>query len=200
MSEKYSASFLKCLIQSFLLLGLIFNVSQNYSASRRRHEKPKNFRSGEGHLQHDGASMVSKHDPHFKKQIKETTYALLSLAAGDISKWYAHARHKLMIWTKENQTRLIYFSMMISRQNQKNTLCDFHRRVPPHCATQHTIHKMDYGFHNSSWKSIKSSCTTRADDSPNHGTKHFVPPCISVWWKSGLEITQGTYSMMARAW
>ena len=29
--------------------------------------------------------------------------------------------------------------MMISRQNQKNTLCDFHRRVPPLPGTQHTI-------------------------------------------------------------
>ena len=86
------------------------------------HKTVKNISSGVGHLQHDGASMVSKHDPHFKKQIKETTYAVLSFAAGDISKWYAHARHKLIIWTKENQTRLIYFSMMISKQNQKNTL------------------------------------------------------------------------------
>ena len=110
------------------------------------HKTVKNISSGVGHLQHDGASMVSKHDPHFKKQIKETTYALLSLAAGDISKWYAHARHKLMIWTKENQTRLIYFSMMISRQNQKNTLCDFHRRVPPLRATHHTSAHGDTPF------------------------------------------------------
>ena len=66
--------------------------------------------------------------------------------------------------------------------------------APPSRHTTQHFHKMVYGFHNSSWKSFKSSCTTRADDSLNHGTNiALVLSCILVWWKSGLEITQSRY-------
>ena len=63
--------------------------------------------------------------------MKETSYALLSSAAGDISEWYAHARHKLMIWSKENQARFIHFPWYSQGEIRKTPCVIFIVVCPP---------------------------------------------------------------------